>query len=378
MRRKIFFIWPILFLLALASTRTYPVGSIHWVDLFETVSTYRFDWARSGRMPYAGPAAAREEWSFSTSKNIFSSPVVDRLGRIYFGSQDDFLYCLDHQGRALWKYQTGGDVDSTPSIGPDGTVYVGSDDDFLYAIGPDGKLKWRYNAGNDIRSSPLILPQNVVVFTTYGGQVLAVQNGNLLWKADLYGGWSNASPAWDEGRNKIYVTSSGGTVAAFSPSGSTLWQTMLYVRIQAGTVALDRDGNLYVSTHNGLFSFSPEGRRRFVLGQIVSMMAPAVNFANEVVLVDRAGVYWRVSTTGDILAQQKVASGESFAAMLVDSANNMYFGSRDDNLYAIRPDGSLIFKMEIGKDVDSSPALSPRGTLYFGADTGRMTAIGAR
>lgn len=378
MLRKIFFLWPILFLFVLASTRNYPVGSIHWIDFFDTVSTHRFDWMRSGRMPYIGPTTSREKWVFATSKNIFSSPVVDRLGRIYFGSQDDFVYCIDHQGRLVWKYLTGGDVDSTPSIGVDGTVYVGSDDDFLYAISSDGKLKWHYNSGNDIRSSPLILPQNIIIFTNHGGQILAVQNGNLLWKADLYAGWSNASPAYDEVQNKIYVATSGGTVAAFSPSGTLLWQNTLYMRILSCTVALDRNGNLYISTQNGLISLSPEGHRRFLLGQIRAAMTPSVNFANEIVVVDKSGVYWRISTSGNVLTQKKIASGDSYSAILVDSNNNMYFGSRDDNFYAIRPDGSLIFKLPIGKDVDSSPALSPQGTLYFGADTGRMTALGVQ
>ena len=378
MRRTFVYIWPLFFVLLVSSTRSYPVDSIQWVDLFETISTYRNNWRRTGQMPHPGPTTFRVAWAFQTSKNIFSSPVVDATGRIYFGSQDDAVYCLDANGKQVWKFQTRGDVDSTPSIGTDGTVFVGSDDDYLYAITPDGKLKWRFNSGNDIRSSPLILPGNIIVFTNFSGQTMAVQNGQQLWKVDLYGGWSNASPTYDESRRVLYVTTSGGAVAALTPTGGILWQTNLYVRIQSGTVTLDRDGNLYVATIGGLYSFTPQAKRRFVLGQVQSMMMPSFNHDNELVIVDRNGTYWRVSPAGDILATRRVAQGESFAAVLVDSSNNLYFGSRDDFFYALRPDGSLLFKHNLGKDVDSSPVLSPRGTLYFGADTGQMYAIETR
>jgi len=378
MRRTIIYTWPLLFIFLVSSTRSYPVNTIQWVDLFETISTFRNNWRRTGQMPHAGPSSFRIAWSFQTSKNIFPSPVLDAAGRIYFGSQDDAVYCLDAAGKQIWKFQTRGDVDSTPTLGSDGTVYVGSDDDYLYALSPDGKLKWRFNSGNDIRSSPLVLPSNIVVFTNFSGQVYAVQNGQQLWKVDLYGGWSNASPALDESRKVMYVTSSGGTVAAISTSGVMLWQTNLYVRIQSGTTPLDRDGNIYVSTYNGLFSFSPQAKRRFMLPQIQSAMMPSFNHDNELVIVDRNGTFWRVSANGDILAQRKVAQGESFSSLLVDSSNIMYFGSRDDNFYALRPDGTVLFNHNLGKDVDSSPVLSPRGTLYFGADTGQMYAIETR
>ena len=378
MRRTFFYIMSLFFLVQLSSTRSYPVNTIQWVDLFETISTFRNNWRRTGQIPHAGPTAFRVAWSFRTSKNIFSSPVLDAAGRVYFGSQDDNVYCLDTHGKLVWKFPTRGDVDSTPTLGSDGTVYVGSDDDFLYAISPEGKLKWRYNSGNDIRSSPLILPQNIVVFTNFGGQVHAVQNGSLIWKVDLYGGWSNSAPAYDEVRKIMYVTTSGGTVAAVSSTGLLLWQTTLYVRIQSGTVVLDRDGNIYVSTHGGLFSFNHQGRRRFHLGQIHSSMIPSINLDNELVIVDRGGTFWRISSQGDVLAKRKVANAESFSAILVDSGNHMYFGSRDDKFYALRPDGSILFSHGLGKDIDSSPVLSARGTLYFGADTGQMYAVETR
>lgn len=378
MRRIYIYAWPLLFLSLLSSTRSYPVDSIQWVDLFETISTFRNNWRRTGQMPHPGPTGFHVAWTFQTSKNIFSSPVIDSAGRIYFGSQDDAVYCLDAAGKLVWKFQTRGDVDSTPTLGTDGTVYVGSDDDYLYALTPDGKLRWRFNSGNDIRSSPLLLSGNIVVFTNFSGQVFAVQNGQQLWKVDLQGGWSNAAPSYDEGRKVLYVTTSGGAVAALSVTGAILWQTNLYVRIQTGTVPLDRDGNLYVATQNGLFSFTPQAKRRFLLSQVQSSMMPSFNHDNELVIVDRNGTFWRISAAGDILTSRKVAQAESYAAVLVDASNNLYFGSRDDHFYALRPDGSQLFKHNLGKDVDSSPVLSPRGTLYFGADTGQMYAIETR
>ncbi len=375
MRMKHICILLLLQLFLLASVRSWPVGTIARVELFQTVATFRNNWRRTGNVPFAGPLAFKVSWSFQTARNIYSSPVIDASGRIYFGSQDHHVYCLTPNGRIVWKFQTKGDVDSTPTIGPDQTLYIGSDDDHLYALDLEGKLKWRYNSGSDIRSSPLVMERNIVVFTNYSGQVHAVQNGQLLWKVDFSGGWSNSSPSYDEVRKILYVTTSGGMVAAISTAGTVLWQTHLYSRIQSGTVPLDRDGNIYVATLGGLHSFNHQGRRRFHLNQVNTTMSPAINNDNELVLIDRTGHYFRISSEGSVLVRRKVANNESAGSILVDSSNNMYFGSRDDHIYAIRPDGTVIFMHNFGRDVDSTPVLSPRGTLYFGADTGLMYAI---
>ena len=66
---------------------------------------------------------------------IHGGPVEDAARRLYFGAQDDHVYCLDADGALVWKLRTGGDVDAPLVITPKGLLLVGSDDGKLYAVG---------------------------------------------------------------------------------------------------------------------------------------------------------------------------------------------------------------------------------------------------
>mgnify|MGYP000863105603 FL=1 len=46
----------------------------------------------------------------------------------------------------------------------------------------------------------------------------------------------------------------------------------------------------------------------------------------------------------------------------------MVFGSRDNHVYALNPDGKLRWSLVLEEDIDGPPALGPDGTLYIGSD----------
>ena len=73
-------------------------------------------------------------WKVPTGGRVRASARIDADGRIYVGSQDNFLYCIDPSGSVLWRYNVGQDVDSTVEIGTDGTLYFGSDDGGVHAL----------------------------------------------------------------------------------------------------------------------------------------------------------------------------------------------------------------------------------------------------
>ena len=54
-------------------------------------------------------------WTFAAESEIVSSANFHE-GRILFGSNDQFLYCLESDGSLAWKIETGGYVYGTPSI----------------------------------------------------------------------------------------------------------------------------------------------------------------------------------------------------------------------------------------------------------------------
>ena len=64
---------------------------------------------------------------------INSSPAVGDDGNIYFGSFDNFLYCIDSSGSLVDRIDLGSNIWSSPAI-YNNTLYVGTYGNLLYSI----------------------------------------------------------------------------------------------------------------------------------------------------------------------------------------------------------------------------------------------------
>jgi outer membrane protein assembly factor BamB len=68
---------------------------------------------------------------------------------------------------------------------------------------------------------------------------------------------------------------------------------------------------------------------------------------------------WAYSTNGDI-----------YSSPAIGQDGTIYFGSYDNYLYALKPDGSLKWRYDAGTSVHTSPAIGSDGTIYFGQMVG--------
>ncbi len=77
---------------------------------------FRHDIAHTGYTQSSMPDNFVVGWKYETGHPVISSPtVVD--GKVYVGSNDKFVYCLDAaDGTLLWKYGTGSVVFSSPAV----------------------------------------------------------------------------------------------------------------------------------------------------------------------------------------------------------------------------------------------------------------------
>jgi outer membrane protein assembly factor BamB len=64
---------------------------------------------------------------------------------------------------------------------------------------------------------------------------------------------------------------------------------------------------------------------------------------------------WSYSTNGDI-----------YSSPAIGSDGTIYFGSYDNYLYALNPDGTLKWRYDAGTSIHTSPAIGQDGTIYFG------------
>lgn len=64
-------------------------------------------------------------WCYETKGSVQSSPAVAN-GKVFVGSMDYNIYCLDgDNGDLIWSYGTGGSMYSSPAVA-DGKVFVGN------------------------------------------------------------------------------------------------------------------------------------------------------------------------------------------------------------------------------------------------------------
>jgi outer membrane protein assembly factor BamB len=71
---------------------------------------------------------------------------------------------------------------------------------------------------------------------------------------------------------------------------------------------------------------------------------------------------WSYSTNRDI-----------YSSPAIGSDGTIYFGSYDFYFYALKPDGSLKWRYDAGTSISSSPAIGPDGTIYFGQMVGEYS-----
>ena len=180
------------------------VLTIQSVEPFESQSSvdwwpmFCHDLSRSGYSTSTGPSTNRTIWSYTPGGSVQSSPAVAD-GKVYVGSDDAKVYCLDAlTGTKIWSYTTGGGVDSPPAVAG-GKVYVGSYDSNVYCLrASDGAKIWNYTTGGPmgyVYSSPAVADGKVYVGSC-DGKVYAFgppPNYTLTITATA-GGTTNPSP----------------------------------------------------------------------------------------------------------------------------------------------------------------------------------------
>ncbi|GAB4151217.1 MAG: hypothetical protein Tsb009_26530 [Planctomycetaceae bacterium] len=241
---------------------------------------------------YDPPAAPKMAWSGSTGRTVEGHALRDRVNfddafhvsvvgnRVYFGSSADHrVHCRDLKtGRELWTFFTGGPVRLSPTVA-DGRVLFGSDDGWAYCLNADnGKLIWKLRAGpadewliargDMISRWPIRTGVTVDNGVAYFGAgvfphediflyAVRASDGKILWKRDNISeseaGRNDLSPQGYllVSKTKLFVPSGRSLPAALDrKTGKLLYKATASWRgnaggVVGGTKAVLSDGQLY-------------------------------------------------------------------------------------------------------------------------------------
>ena len=115
--------------LTYSSSASLPDGTVLAGDHRGAVSRFAAATGALVARVVALPQTARQR-----SVGVWTAPVADRRGDVYFGTRAGHVYGFGPGGRRLLDLPTGATVDSNPALGADGTLYAGSESGVLYAV----------------------------------------------------------------------------------------------------------------------------------------------------------------------------------------------------------------------------------------------------
>lgn len=209
-------------------------------------------------------------------------------------------------GAILWQFGTDGACNGAgPAVAPNGSVIFGTEDGDgnLYALSPNGTVRWNVQLGNSVKASPAVTSDGIVYALCDGGKLTAidVENGNVKWTATETG--------------------------------------------NAGAVAVDGDGTIFIGTSEGVWAYSSNGTRKWASDAAYAVSARGGHIAIGddyiyVTLLSKAGVVAINKNTGAKAWQYKTAKGDCYHPV-VDGEGTVYFCEKSGNLYAVKKDGTL-------------------------------------
>ena len=313
--------------------------------------------------------------------------------KVFFGSSNsDKLICLNaNDGSQLWKFFTAGPIRFAPTY-YDGKVYFGSDDGFVYCLNADdGSEVWKYNVGQS-RKRMMIDGRMVSVCPVRTG--VLVDNGVAYWSAGLFSGqetgltrfacacdandgtvlWRITPPRPIQG----YPLASANNL--YMPSGKT--QPTFYNRSNGsylGTIGASRQGGAYalLSNDNKLFMGPHYSGSGSYIAKYDANSGSGESVAwgpgNHLVVNDTNAFYSSDTTISRIRRSDKAVLwtvSSSHPCELIKAGKILYAGGDNEVAALSKSDGSTLWTAPVNGRVKALAVAN--GSLYVSTDLGAI------
>jgi len=326
---------------------------------------FRHDLEHIGYSSSITPETKYIEWSYSTSLDLKSSPAVAD-GKVFIGSDDKKIYCLDADtGDKIWSFTTNGVVDSSPAVA-DGKVFFGSRDKSIYCLDIyDGSEIWTYETIYHVRSSPAVADGKVFIGSDdYNVYCLDMNNGSKIWTYET-SYHVRSSPAVADG--KVFIGSGDHNVYCLdSDTGDKIWSFATDGNVDSSPAVAD--GKIFIGSDDKKvycldINDGSEIWKHTTGSSVYS--SPAVADGKVFIGSRDDYIYCLNAATGIKLWDYKTGSSVYSSPAIADG--KVYVGSWDRSIYCLdMSDGSEIWKHTTGSSVYSSPAIA-NGKVYVGS-----------
>ncbi|WGM89993.1 MAG: PQQ-binding-like beta-propeller repeat protein [Candidatus Bathyarchaeota archaeon] len=365
----------------------------------ESWSMWRNDSENTGASEL-GPSELNLRWSFETNGGVGSTPVIAD-DRVYFGSQDKNVYCVDaNDGRFYWSFATEARIKSSLAVS-NGKVYVGPDDGYVYCLDAiSGRLIWKTYAGGfveaafkavtGIRSSPIVLGNRVYVGSLDANlYCFNADNGDVVWAYET-GGYITASPAASKGA--IYITSmessSGALYKIDADDGSLVWKCDIpYVVVQDRGTDMHAsptvgDGLVFVAANKqnyyGINVETGEIEWTYVTTEGTEgiggyLIASPAYYEGQVYVVDMFFITALDANNGEVIWKSWI--GTELYTTPTYGGGNIYVTTDRRFVYVLNAtDGYRLGFFDTNSNSWSAPSVY-EGQVYFGCNDGKVYCV---
>lgn len=296
-----------------------------------------------GKLIALATADGRELWNLPLGDRAYSTPCVVEDGAIFLGTDAKKFLAVSAEGKVRWTLETDGDADTAPALAPDSSIVFASGTS-VYDVTQHGLVKWRFSARRKVFTAPAIAPLGRIFVGSQDHHAYALSpDGRVLWSSDLGSDVDGTPSLGDDGA--VFFGTDGAEIVRIDPDdGRVVWRTRVggYVR---GALSVSRNGDVLA----GVYGPRP---RMVRLRPLDGALAAEVF----------------VPGTGS--PDFGVHGGPT-----EDSAGTLLFGAQDDNLYAVDPDGNVLWRFTTGGDVDAPITLLSDGTAVVASDDGIVRAL---
>jgi outer membrane protein assembly factor BamB len=346
------------------------------------------------------------------------SAIIGTDKEHYIISGEGVLYAFDHIFEYRWKYSapTNYKFTGTPAISNNGTLYIVSitttNQNYLFAIidiniGNSilAVIKWKFEIDGKSAVSPIMDLSGNIYVGTDNGSLYAINDdaskGTLLWKYSSPSSHPiNGVPVFNIAYNKMCYTTKNTTIPTSSsiyvidisnnnltnPPVQKFTKTINTNNEYYQTPSIDNNNHVYVpTTTNNIYAYDISNNVGATLNELWNLSIAdsdvssiAINDeSNQLIFTSQRKLNIADSSTGILGWEYEVDTLSSPVSNnsipIIDSNNNIYFGSRDTQLYSINAiTHNFNWKYKTDGAIQGMPVIDSTGSIIMGSNDSKI------